>query len=258
MNDPIKSSNLVLNNNNSDPQNLEGLTLKELRKIAKKNHINLKGKRKKKEITNILQSFFLAKGRPSNVEIINPSFPIISDENGRLNISLWFRESYQSLGFNPLSRFLKSRDVIRMTNQICQKENLKANDVIHKTTDGVFAKPHIALVAASFLSDQLFYDIYNFYLVSLPAEIEKQNERRLQEEASLLLEELGIKINQHVKWESFDIPFAYYLIKINNVVKAGIVGGQENPNKENLDRRLSTHRSLLNLSMFLSFEIQKQ
>ena len=97
----------------SDPQNLEGLTLKELREIAKKNKINLRGNRKKKDISNIVQSFFLAKSKPSNVEIINPTFSIISDDNGRLNISLWFRDSYGTVGFNPLRRFLSSRGVMR-------------------------------------------------------------------------------------------------------------------------------------------------
>lgn len=92
----LKSSNVVVSNNNidySDSQNLEGLTVIELREIAKKDKINLKGKRKKKDIANIIQSFFIAKGRPSDVEIINPCFSIISDGNGRLYISLWFRES---------------------------------------------------------------------------------------------------------------------------------------------------------------------
>lgn len=49
-----------------------------------------------------------------------------------------------------------------------------------------------------------------------------KNKEQVREEAVLLLEELGIKVNQYVKWDSFDISFAYYLIKINNIVKAGI------------------------------------
>jgi hypothetical protein len=130
-----------------------------------------------------------------------------------------------------------------MLNKICEKQDLKNHDVICHTEEGVFVMSHIALLAASYLSDELFYDIFNFYLVSRPAEIEKQNKKRVQEEAILLLDELGIKINQHVKWETFDIPFAYYLIKINNVVKGGIVGEKEEPKNENLDLRLSIHRS---------------
>lgn len=43
----IHSSNNI---NYSDFQNLENLTVKELKKIAKKYHINCKGKRKKADI----------------------------------------------------------------------------------------------------------------------------------------------------------------------------------------------------------------
>lgn len=59
---------------------------------------------------------------------------------------------------------------------------------------------------------------YDYYLVSKPAEIRKQVNR----EAILLLDELGVKLNLHVKWDNFKIPFAYYLIQINNIVKGGI------------------------------------
>jgi hypothetical protein len=103
------------------------------------------------------------------VRIINPRFSIISDENRRLNISFWFRESRRSSGFNTLTRFLKSNEVIRMKNKICEKQNLKAHEVICNTKKDVFVMPHIALLTASFLSDELFYDIYNYYLVSQPA-----------------------------------------------------------------------------------------
>jgi len=119
----------------------------------------------------------------------------------------------RSSGFNTLTRFLKSNGVIRMKNNICEKQNLKAHEVICNTEEDVFIMPHIVLLAAFFLSDELFYDIYNYYLVSRPAEMEKQNKERVREKAFLLLKELGIKINQRVKWDSFDISFAYYLIK---------------------------------------------
>ena len=97
----------------------------------------------------------------------------------------------------------------------------------------------LVLLAGSYLNDELFYDIYDFYLVSKPAEIRKQVHR----EAILLLDELGVKLNLHVKWDNFKRPFAYYLIQINNIVKGGIVGEKEESKDENLDFRLATHRS---------------
>lgn len=55
----------------------------------------------------------------------------------------------------------------------------------------------------------------------------------------MLLDELGVRLNLHIKWDNFKIPFAYYLIQINNIVKGGIVGEKD----ENLDFRLAIHRS---------------
>jgi len=117
-----------------------------------------------------------------------------------------------------LERFLESRDVIRLTKQICKRENLKEEDVICYTKDYVFVVLQFVLLAGSHLNDDLFYDIYDFYLVSELAEIRKQVHR----EAILLLDELGVKLNLHVKWDNFKIPFASYLIEINNIVKRGI------------------------------------
>lgn len=41
-----------------DSQNLENLTVKELKKVAKEHHINLKGKRKKAYIKQSIKTFF--------------------------------------------------------------------------------------------------------------------------------------------------------------------------------------------------------
>jgi len=113
---------------------------------------------------------------------------------------LWFRDDRRSTEYNRLERFLESRDVICYTK------------------DYVFVVLQFVLLAGSHLNDDLFYDIYDFYLVSELAEIRKQVHR----EAILLLDELGVKLNLHVKWDNFKIPFASYLIEINNIVKRGI------------------------------------
>ena len=227
------------NINYLDSQNLENLTVEELKKVAKEHHINLKGKRKKADIKQSIKTFFLTKNRSSDIEVISPKFPIVSDSKARINISLWFRDDRRSTGYNRLKRFLESRDVIRLTKQICERKNLKEGEVIYHTKDGVFVVLQLALLAGSYLNDELFYDIYDFYLVAKPAEIQRQVRR----EATLLLKELGVKLNLHVKWDNFKIPFAYYLIQINNVVKRGIVGEKEESKDENLDFRLATHRS---------------
>ena len=94
-----------------------------------------------------------------------------------------------------MERFLESRDVIRLTKQICKRENLKEEDVICYTKDYVFVVLQFVLLVGSHLNGDLFYDIYDFYLVSELAEIRKQVHR----EAILLLDELGVKLNLHVK-----------------------------------------------------------
>ena len=126
-----------------------------------------------------------------------------------------------------------------MANLICKLDKLEFKEVIHETEQGTFVCPEIAMEAASYLDDYILIDILRFYLVARPAEIQKQ----IQERTDLKLKEFGIKFNQHIRWDRFDFSFAYYLIKIDNIVKAGIVGEKEKPRTENLDYRLSVHRS---------------
>lgn len=222
-----------------DFQNLENLTVKELKSIAKKHDINLKGKKVKLDIKQTIKTFFLTKNISSDLEVIAPKFPIVSDSKARINISLWFRDDRRSTGHNRLKRFLDSRETKRLRDEICDRECLTKDDVICKTKDGVFVKLHLVLLAASYLDDALYYDIHDFYLIAKPAEIKKEVRR----EAVSMMIELGVKINQPIKWDKFKISFAYYLIEINNIVKGGLVGEKEELKGENLDLRLATHRS---------------
>merc|ERR1712146_223120 len=68
---------------------LEQMTLKKLRALAKQSKINL---RKKSDIINIMFSLFLQlKNSNSDIEILPMTFNIITDSNNNINISLWFR-----------------------------------------------------------------------------------------------------------------------------------------------------------------------
>lgn len=126
----------------------------------------------------------------------------------------------EKLGFNPLKRLLNTARTIRLATIICKQDKVKFEEVIHETEQGTFVCPELALEAASYLDDYILIDVLRFYLVAQPAEIEKQ----IPERTDLKLKELGIKLNQHIRWDRFDFSFAYYLIKIDNTVKAGIVG----------------------------------
>lgn len=49
--------------NNPDSEDLQNLTIKQLREIAKKNRINLKGYRKKDKIFVTIEAYFLSKNK---------------------------------------------------------------------------------------------------------------------------------------------------------------------------------------------------
>ena len=98
---------------------------------------------------------------------------------------MWFRITKRQRRFNTLKYFLESKDIIRLTKKNCEKENFTKEDAIY----------HIALLAATKLDGDLFFDVFYHFLVSKPAGIKKQVRR----EAVLLLEELGIKLNRDVK-----------------------------------------------------------
>merc|ERR1712060_446681 len=71
---------------------LEKMTVKELRALAKHRKINLQKKRKKSEIITIMFSFFLQlKNSDTDTKILPMNFDIITDSNNNINISLWFR-----------------------------------------------------------------------------------------------------------------------------------------------------------------------
>ena len=59
----------------------------------------------------------------------------------------------------------------------------------------------------------------------------------------LIVAELGLKFNKVLLWDSFNASFAFYYFVIDNVVKCGAVGLKDQENSDNLDARLSSHRS---------------
>lgn len=45
------------------------------------------------------------------------------------------------------------------------------------------------------------------------------------------------------KWVNFKFSYAFYVIKIDNIIKCGVVGLKQLKNNDNLDSRLKSHRS---------------
>jgi len=84
-----------------------------------------------------------------------------------------------------------------MKNKIMEKELLNEADVINYMNDYVYVHLNLALIAAAHLSDDLYYDIYNYYLNTKLKEIEISFEKKILElESKILFNELGVKINK--------------------------------------------------------------
>lgn len=63
------SRNFCLGTKRFDVNNIEKLTLKELRELAKIHHINLRGKRKKIDIKNLIKSVFSSRNSSFNGDV---------------------------------------------------------------------------------------------------------------------------------------------------------------------------------------------
>lgn len=159
-----KKNKLTLNTNRDliiyERVELEKMTIKTLKALAKQRKINLKKKRKKSEIINIMFSFFLQlKNSDTDTKILPMNFDIIMDSNNNINISLWFRGKG-----NLLSRCINSKRFNNIVTLHCTIEKKQKNDVMVEKNGDLFVNPVLALHAASFLSIELYYGILEFYL----------------------------------------------------------------------------------------------
>ena len=159
-----KKNKLILNSNKNQiiykKVELEKMTVKELRALAKQRRINLKKKRKKSEIINIMFSFFLQlENSYADTKILPMNFDIITDSSNNINISLWFRGQG-----HLFSRFINSKKFNNLVTLHCTIKKKKKNDVMVEKNGDLFVNPILALHAASFLSLKLYYEILELYL----------------------------------------------------------------------------------------------
>jgi hypothetical protein len=212
-----------------------------LRIIAIENSINLQGVRSKKEIICILEKHFSLVNNKI-LPVVSTTFEVLLDSEKRINISLWFTKLG---GSKVLKRFLISKDFKRMQLQLSIKEGLSFSDVVNNKKKQVFVHLILALLAASFLSDDLFYKVYNYHLNTKVLEIEKSFQSKINSlENKLLVKEFGCKINR-LDWELFNLAYALYVIKIGNIYKIGAVGISVKgvSTDDRLDNQLSSHRN---------------
>lgn len=70
----------------------------------------------------------------------------------------------------------------------------------------------------------IYFIIYKYCLNTRIIEIEKPLLNQIQElETKLLITEFGVEINKF-SWELFKLPYALYVIKIENIYKIGTFG----------------------------------
>ena len=98
----------------------------------------------------------------------------------------------------------------------------------------------LALYAATYLNTKLHYNILIHYIETKP---KQQAEEIEMLRNRLLLAEQNITTSNTLKWVSFQISYAYYIIVIDNIVKCSAVGLKDQENIGNLDVHLSGHRN---------------
>lgn len=219
---------------------LESLTVKELRIISKEYNIPSKSLRKKCDIISfIYKHFSLINNR--ELPVVSKKFDILLDQLNRIDIASWFPGRYHN---RKLQRFLSSKDFIRMRNKIMERESLTLVDVINDNGVHVFVHLNLALVAAAYLNDDLYYNIYTYYLHQRIDEAKRPLLDQIQKlDSEVLALKFGLKMNK-VNWELFDLSHALYVIKIGTIYKIGAVGIHlKAVDTDKLDNRLSSHRN---------------
>ena len=225
-------------NNGYSKEILEAKTIREMKILAKRSKINLKGGRKKNEIVNIILAHFLQiKTSKTPFEVLDKSFDIVTNDLGYINVSIWFKGKPKSL-----KRCMKTKRFQELVAQHIKKE---PNSILTQQGDdnAVFLPHVLSIFVASYLSQELHYEILDYYLSGRVSQIEAVYEARIKSlEQDKINLELGIKSNR-ISWVNFEAPFAYYWFIIDNTLKCGAVGIKGDANRDNLKVRLSKHRS---------------
>ena len=220
---------------------LEAFKLKELQAMAKELKINLKGKRRKHQVVNIMFAYFLQlKSSNLDTEILPQNFTIATDINDNINISLWFKGTG-----NKFSRCINSKRFKDLVTLHCEIEKKQKNDVMVEINGELYVHPVIALYAASFLSTRVQYDILHFYLHTKFDKMREIYHSKIEslEQQVIVAQELGLKLDKTSRWKNLDAPYAFYYFVIGNVVKCGAVGLKDQKNPESLNARFASHRS---------------
>jgi len=221
---------------------LKKMTVKQLKELCKKNNLFKYSKLNKENLISLLTTHFLTV-RASLLEedskkIVSSNVPMVLNEKEHINVSIWFR-----IADIRLSRWLESKAFNEILNEHCESEKVTKDDVITKDKSGdTYLDLLLALATAAQFNSKLRYDILKFYKSKLD-ELKKKDASIAALRHQLQLVEQGISAEVTQRWETFNFPFAYYIILIDNIVKCGVVGLNNSENLTSLDARFSSHRN---------------
>nr|YP_009730045.1 hypothetical protein [Leucocryptos marina]BBQ05375.1 hypothetical protein [Leucocryptos marina] len=166
---PFSSSN---NNTSYTRQQLENLTILELRKIARENNLSLRRLRNKREIINLISNFFISKEQATFEEeslapvLMSTNLPVSVDSKSRICVSSWF--TLLGLRFD---RIKKSKRFREMQNALFDVKGIPIDESVVENSEGIFMHKLLALFVASFTNKYLLMDVYEHYMISKDAEI---------------------------------------------------------------------------------------
>jgi len=223
-------------------EELRAKTVKNLRQLAKDNKIGLSGAKKKDDIVDIIFDYYSQIKSSESAITLPETFDIVTDVNDNINVSIWFQGNTKALDrCMNLKRF---QSLLDQHAEINQKQPHEILTYRYKNNQ-LFLPPVLAIFVASYLSPHLQYQILEHFFYGKSDEaVYKSKISSLEQQ--LAIANLGTKLNRGLSWVDFEASFAYYWFIIDKTVKCGAVGVNTDPkneNRENLNRRLASHRS---------------
>jgi hypothetical protein len=102
-----------------------------------------------------------------------------------------------------------------MLNSFINKYGLEPNDprypsIERNDTGSIYLSPIMALHVATYLNEELYYEIFEYFLISKVEQIESVYQSKINSlEQDIRNLELGIKLNKPA-WIDFEASHAYY------------------------------------------------
>lgn len=194
-----------------------------------------------KNLLNIAQKFIICKKIAPVIEAEEPISPLlVTDSQGRIDIFTWFSS------FSDLERFLGCDQTHGMVSRLCKKRNLTEEEVIKYSDDQLLVNPVLALLAANSMNDSFRCKVNELFIIDRNEQLKGEAIRKEARKARLIFEDEGLVDYgiqfQALRWPFSEIKHGFYIIQMDNLVKAGGTGMHANENYISVKKRFSAHR----------------